>query len=107
MRGMTDERSARAAMLEALEPQLGPELIRVFDELLPKKPWGTTIPAEHWHRVEVRAVVANYEAKRRDLHDALIDLIGEPHAGTLMDHLLPAPWSTLSRLGVPVADLVA
>jgi len=36
----------------------------------------------------------------------LVEVIGETHAGTLMEYLVPAPWTVLDRLGVPVADLV-
>jgi hypothetical protein len=45
---------------------------------------------------------------QRDLHEALVGLLGEVHAGTLMEYyLVPAPWTVLARLGVPVGELVA
>lgn len=105
--GMTDRSTVRAAMLTALEPSLGPELIEVFDDLLPDWPWRESIPADHWHRAEVRDAVVVHSRERRHLHEALVDVIGETHAGTLMEYLVPAPWTVLDRLGVPVADLVA
>lgn len=104
---MTDWSTARAAMMTALEPTFGPELIQVFDELLPRRAWRESIPAKHWYRSEVRDAVAAHSRERRHLHAALIDVIGEDHAGTLMEYLVPAPWTALERLGVPVADLVA
>lgn len=94
-------------MLTALEPSLGEEMIRVFDELLPKRPWREAIPAEHWCRAEVRGAVATNFLERRHLHGKLIEVIGETHAGTLMEYLVPAPWTVLDRLGVPVADVLA
>lgn len=105
--GMTDWSTARTAMMTALEPSLGPELLRVFDELLPVRPWRESIPAEHWHRADVRDAVSAHSRERRQLHQALIEVIGERDAGTLMEYLVPAPWGVLDRLGVPVSDLVA
>lgn len=94
-------------MIAALEPKLGAELIGVFDELLPNRPWRESIPDEHWYRAEVRDAVVAHGRERRHLHGALIEVIGETHAGTLMEYLVPAPWTVLDRLGVPVADLLA
>ena len=94
-------------MLAALEPSFGSELIAVFDELLPDRPWRESIPAEHWYRPEVRDAVSAHSRARRHLHESLIKVMGETHAGTLMEYLVPAPWSVLDRLGVPVTDLVA
>jgi hypothetical protein len=62
--GMTDWSTARVGMLTALEPSLGPELIQVFDELLPDRPWRESIPAEHWQRAEVRDAVAAHRDPR-------------------------------------------
>jgi hypothetical protein len=104
---MTDGTTARAAMLAALEPSLGPELIKVFDELLPDQRWRDAIRIEQWTRPEVQAAVAAHSPNRRHLHEALVELLGEVHAGTLMEYLVPAPWSVLVRLGVPVAALAA
>jgi hypothetical protein len=104
---MADWTTARAAMLAALEPSMGPELIEVFDELLPDQRWRDTIPLQHWARPEVREAVAAHSPDRRHLHEALIGVLGEVHAGTLMEYLVPAPSTVLARLGVPVADLVA
>ena len=94
-------------MMTALAPSLGTELIPVFDELLPARPWRESIAAEHWYRADVREAVSAHGQERRNLHRALIKHIGETHAGTLMEYLVPAPWAVLDRLGVPVADLVA
>lgn len=93
-------------MLAALEPSLGAHLTEVFDELLPKQRWREVIPVEHWLRPEVRAAVDAHGRARRHLQDKLIDVLGEAPAGTLMEYLVPAPWTTLDRLGVPVADLM-
>lgn len=103
---MTDWAAARGSTVAALEPTLGAELVGVFDELLPDRPWREAIPAEHWRRAEVRAAVAAHERARRHLHAALIEALGEAPARTLMEFLVPAPWTVLERLGVPVADLV-
>lgn len=103
---MTDWSTARVSMIEAFEPILGPELIPAFDELVPARPWRESIPAEHWYRTQVRDAVAAHASGRRHLHDTLIEVIGEVHAGTLMEYLVPAPWAVLDRLGVPVADLL-
>lgn len=98
--------TARMEMLAALEPTLGSDLIQVFDELLPDHPWRDAIPAEHWFREEVRAAVAAHGPARRHLHEGLVALLGEIHAATLMEYLVPAPWRELIGLGVPVADLL-
>lgn len=94
-------------MLTVLEPSLGPELVVVFDELLPDQRWREAIPSEQWRRPEVRDAIAAHGPDRRRLHRALIGLLGETHAATLMEYLPPAPWTVLSGLGVPVADLLA
>jgi len=94
-------------MLTALEPGLGAELVRAFDEMLPKQPWRETIPAEHWRRPEVRQAMALHSVGRRHLHEKLVEVIGEAAGDTLMEFLPPAPWRVLARLGVPVADLLS
>ncbi len=94
-------------MLAALEPTMGSELIQIFDELLPTNPWRDSIPSEHWFRADVREAMAVHSRPRHHLHESLIGCIGERHAGTLMEYLVPAPWIELRRLGVPVDDLVA
>jgi hypothetical protein len=104
---MTDGTTARVAMLAALEPSLGPELLEVFDELLPDRRWRDAIRIEQWDRSDVRQAVAAHSQARRHLHETLVGLLGEVHAGTLMEYLVPAPWSVLARLGVPVEALVA
>jgi hypothetical protein len=104
---MTNGTTARAATLTALEPSLGPELIEVFDELLPDRRWRDSIRIEQWERPDVREAVAAHSKDRRHLHEALVRLLGEVHAGTLMEYLVPAPWTVLVRLGVPVAELAA
>lgn len=104
---MTSWTTARAAMLTVLEPSLGSELVVVFDELLPDQRWREVIPAEQWHRPEVRDALAAHGPDRRHLHRTLIGILGETHAATLMEYLPPAPWAVLDGLGVPVADLLA
>jgi hypothetical protein len=104
--GMTDWSTRRTAMLTALESSMGAELIGVFDELLPDRPWRESIPAEHWYRADVRDAVAAHSRERRHLQESLVEVVGETHAGTLMAYLVPAPWTVLDGLGVPVADLV-
>lgn len=92
-------------MLAALEPTLGDHLTAVFDELLPKRMWREAISADEWLRPEVRTVVATHGPARRHLHDKLIEVFGEAPAATLMEYLVPAPWTMLEQLGVPVAEL--
>lgn len=92
-------------MLAALEPTLGAHLTEVFDELLPKQRWREAIPAEHRRRPEVRTAVEAHSPARRHLHDKLTEVFGQEPAGTLMEYLVPAPWTMLDRLGVPVAEL--
>jgi hypothetical protein len=94
-------------MLSVLEPSLGSELVVVFDELLPDQRWREAIPAEQWRRPEVRDAIAAHGPDRRHLHRTLIEVLGETHAAMLMEYLPPAPWTVLSGLGVPVADLLA
>lgn len=94
-------------MLTVLEPGLGAKLVVAFDELLPAQPWREAIPAEQWRRPEVRDAIAAHGPDRRRLHRALIGILGETHAATLMEYLPPAPWTVLDGLGVPVADLLA
>lgn len=94
-------------MLSALEPSLGPELVVVFDELLPRQRWREAIPAEQWLRPEVRDAIAAHGPGRRHLHRTLIGILGETNAATLLEYLPPAPWTVLDRIGVPVADLLA
>jgi hypothetical protein len=93
-------------MISAFEPLMGQEVVETFDELLPNRPWREVIPAEHWQRPEVRSAVAAHGEARGHLYGRLVEVIGEPHAITLMEHLVPAPWADLVRLGVPLADLV-
>ena len=93
-------------MLTALEPSLGAELVRAFDEMLPNQRWREAIPAEHWRRPEVRDAMAAHSVGRRHLHEKLVEVIGEAAGDTLMEFLPPAPWTVLARLGVPVAELV-
>lgn len=104
---MNDWSADRAAMLTALEPSLGAELVAVFDERLPARRWREWIPSEHWLRPEVRDAMSDHSQARRHLHESLIALLGAHHAGTLMEYLVPAPWAVLARLGVPVSDLLA
>ncbi len=93
-------------MLTAFEPSLSPALVVAFDEMLPAQRWREAIPAEQWRRPEVRDVIAAHGPDRRHLHRALIEVLGEASAATLMEYLPPAPWIVLSGLGVPVADLL-
>jgi hypothetical protein len=69
---------------------------------LPARPWREVLPTYHWLRSEVVEVVAASDAERFSLHEAMSSLIGEEHAATLMEHLPPAPWRELKRLGVPL-----
>lgn len=94
-------------MLTVLEPSLGAKLVVAFDELLPAQPWREAIPPEQWRRPEVRDAIAAHGPDRRHLHRALIGILGETHAATLMEYLPPAPWTVRHGLGVPVADLLA
>lgn len=93
-------------MLTALEPSLGPALVVAFDEMLPAQRWRKAIPVEQWRRPEVRDVVSAHGPDRRHLHRALIELLGETSAATLMEYLPPAPWTLLDGLGVPVTNLL-
>lgn len=104
---MTDWPAARAALLTALEPALGAELVRAFDEMLPNQRWREVIPAEHWRRPEIREAMAANSVGRRHLHQKLVEVLGEAAADTLLEYLPPVPWTLLERLGVPVAGLVA
>jgi len=92
-------------MLAALEPTLGAHLTELFDELLPKRRWREATPSEQWLRPEVRGAIEAHGPARRHLHDKLIEVFGEAPAATLMEYLVPAPWTMLKPLGVPVADL--
>ncbi len=103
---MTDWVTARATMLEAFEPIMGAEILSAFDELLPKRPWREAIAAQHWYRPEVLDAVGECSPRRYQLHNKLIEVIGEAPAGVLMEFLPPAPWAELERLGVPVRDLL-
>ena len=98
---------ARDAMLTVFEPSLGPELVVVFDGLLPDRRWREAIPAEQWRRPEVRDAITAQGPDRRHLHRTLIGVLGETHAATLLEYLPPAPWTVLEGLGVPVADLLS
>lgn len=103
---MTDTSTARAAMIAAFAPLLGPDVADTFDELLPDPRWREVIPTDYWQRPAVRAAVAAHAEARGHLYGRLVEVIGEPHALTLMEHLVPAPWNELVHLGVPLADLV-
>ena len=81
---------------------MGQESARTLGALLLPEPWPTSVPAAHWLRADVMELVGSWMVRRFELHDALIALLGEEHAGTLMEHLLPAPVQELERLGVPV-----
>ncbi|MEX2658384.1 MAG: hypothetical protein WD232_01710 [Acidimicrobiales bacterium] len=94
---------AREAMLEALEPQMGAEVMASFLQLLPRRPWREVVPSEHWLRPELLELLARSEPARALVHDAMGELIGEEHAATLMEYLAPAPWGALDALGVPIA----
>jgi hypothetical protein len=94
---LISDQQRRDAVL-ALEPQLGPEATRTFDELLPTIPRREVITAEFWYRddvlrsVDVRAM--------RQLHDAFVGTLGAQHAATLMEFLPPVPWDVLLRHGL-------
>jgi hypothetical protein len=94
-------------MLTVLEPSLGPALVVAFDEMLPRQRWREAIPAQQWGRPEVRDAIAAHGPGRRHLHRKLIEVLGEPHAATLMEYLPPAPWTVLDGLGVPMAELLS
>lgn len=93
---------AREAMLAALASHMGAEQSRVFSKMLPARPWREVVPSHHWFRREVWEAVGGFAPQRFLLHEGLIELIGEEHAGTLMEYLMPAPWRALERLGVPL-----
>jgi hypothetical protein len=93
-------------MLKALEPSMGVGLTASFSKLLPDLPWREVVPSHHWLRSEVMEAVAVFEPRRRLVHEALIDLIGEVHAATLMEHLPPAPWRELVGRQVPLERTV-
>ena len=97
---------AREAMLKALEPHMGVGLTASFSKLLPDLPWREAVPSHHWLRPEVMDAVAPFELGRRLVHEAFIDLIGEAHAATLMEHLPPAPWRDLVGRQVPLERTV-
>jgi hypothetical protein len=89
-------------MLAALESRAGEEVAEAMAALLPSQPWREVVPAHHWLRPEVVDAVAASARPRFALHESLIALIGEEHAATLMEYLVPAPWRELDRLGVPL-----
>jgi hypothetical protein len=89
-------------MLRALQPHLGHDAIQAFDALLPAAPWREVVPDHHWLRREVVDTITAFGQRRFALHETMIELIGEEHAATLMEHLVPAPWRELERLGVPM-----
>src|SRR5688572_16345362 len=64
-----DQSTARAALITAFEPIMGPEVIETFDELLPNRLWREAIPAEHWQRAEVRDAVDAHSGARHHLHE--------------------------------------
>jgi hypothetical protein len=74
---------------------------------MPDQRWRGAIPAEQWHRPEVRDAITAHGPARRHLHRTLIGILAETHAATLLEYLPPAPWTVLDGLGVPVADLLA
>jgi hypothetical protein len=94
-------------MLAALEPHMGEEVVAAFAALLPSQPWREAVPTHHWLRPEVVDAVAAFGGQRLALHESMIALIGEEHAGTLMEYLVPAPWRELQRLGVPLPETAA
>ena len=63
-------------MLTVFEPSLGPELVVVFDELLPAQRWREAIPTEQWRRPEVRDALSAHGPDRRHLHRTLIGVLG-------------------------------
>ena len=104
---MSDWPAAREAMLASLEPTLGVELAQAFGEMLPRQPWREAISTQHWYRPAVLDAIAEVSYARYQLHESLIRVIGEEHAGTLMEYLVPARWRDLERLGVPLEVLAA
>src|SRR5688500_4924350 len=93
---------AREAMLAAFEAPLGAESTRILGDLLPTQPWRTALPAKDLARPAVLEVMAARAPRVAELHEALVRLIGEEHAGTCMEYRVPAPWLELRRLGVPI-----
>jgi hypothetical protein len=103
---VVDATEDRERAVEHLGSLLGPAATEVLDQLMPRKPWRTTIPATEWRRPEVLDEMIAFGPRRRRLHARLIELLGEDDAGTLMEYVLPASWRDLDRMGVPLDRLL-
>ena len=93
----------RRAAIEAFGEVLGGNAPTLLEKAVPKRPWRevldpSTLRSSHF-------VAATASPDRAELHDKLVELVGDRFAGVLMEFLLPVPAGTFAQieheLGLP------